>query len=686
MGKRKKKEANLNMPRRKRADELAAAAAKEAQEEARLGEVSADVPMADLVASFADELRCGLCAEIFTDPCTLPCGHNFCRACAEERLHGKGVYKNECPHERCTQPCYVKDLERNHTIASIVSTLRDGVAPFAPGFDRARGRGGLPGKADTKQKRKKAAETDVAVANGDDGKGTTAAMDAHGGVPTLEECARLVKEIREIDAVSDYLRRELTQLRAKREAREAKEAKRLLSRASVDAGPRVEPQVGTQTKEGGGAVETQTQTQTQAALGQCARLNMTQARHLYLMAHGTAPKKGTTLKKLRAAAAVFDPDVVAAVLSAQDGDDEDPGSNPASDEHEQAEARRKRRETVAAERATLIVPPGERRRAVGVAPPSRVFTFTQATGGGKENAAATTTNAGESNKSRFAADVARLNRLDPDGAIAVYAEEVGASTPLPRAATHLLFDNGRRFDNFTDASRVVAKRTVRYLEAVLRGVWVIHVDYMKDCASAGKWLDEREYELRDAGITQSTKFKRKREAIGVDGSSDALDALDPHMLELGPPGGRKRAAEGAIGVFVGERVRVASLPADVPVTLTEFSRLLELGGAVVSIGPASDLPSPPSPSLRVSDSQDQVPESQPFGCEFGGTQGGVVVSAVKSGQPPTAIVVSDIKELDGDVARRDLAVDWHWVFHSIVHHRALDKEPYLRALLETGNT
>jgi len=121
------------------------------------------------------------------------------------------------------------------------------------------------------------------------------------------------------------------------------------------------------------------------------------------------------------------------------------------------------------------------------------------------------------------------------------------------------------------------------------------------------------------------------------------------------------------------------------VTLTEFSRLLELGGAVVSIGPASDLPSPPSPSLRVSDSQDQVPESQPFGCEFGGTQGGVVVSAVKSGQPPTAIVVSDIKELDGDAARRDLAVDWHWVFHSIVHHRALDKEPYLRALLETGH-
>ena len=39
---------------------------------------------------------------------------------------------------------------------------------------------------------------------------------------------------------------------------------------------------------------------------------------------------------------------------------------------------------------------------------------------------------------------------------------------------------------------------------------------------------------------------------------------------------------------------------------------------------------------------------------------------------------------DDDAAGGGVAVDWHWVFHSIVHHRALDKEPYRRALLDAG--
>ena len=306
MGKRKKKEANLNMPRKKRADELAAAEAKEAEEEARLREASSDVPLADLVASFADELRCQLCSEIFEDPCTLPCGHNFCRACAEERLHGKGVYKNECPHERCTQPCYVKDLERNHTIASIVATLRDAFAPFAAGFDRSRGREPSAARADANHGKKNA------DAGRDDERGDADGVPTlEGGVPTLEggvpattkdgvpameECARLAEEIREIDAVANYLRRELEKIRAARAARAAEDA--------AAAAP-----CGTQT-------QTQTQGGSTQALGQCARLNMTQARHLYLMAHGEAPKRGATLKKLRAAAAKLDPDVVAAVLGA----------------------------------------------------------------------------------------------------------------------------------------------------------------------------------------------------------------------------------------------------------------------------------------------------------------------------------------------------------------------------------
>ena len=321
MGKRKKTEANLNMPRKKRADELAAAEAKEAEEEARLREASSDVPLADLVASFADELRCQLCSEIFEDPCTLPCGHNFCRACAEERLHGKGVYKNECPHERCTQPCYVKDLERNHTIASIVATLRDAVAPFAAGFDRARGREPPAARADANQGKKNAdagwddergdadgvPTTEDGVPTTEDGVPTTTEdgvpTTTEDGVPTTtEECGRLAEEIREIDAVANYLQRELEKIRAARAAKAA--------RAAEDAAAARGTQAQTQT-------QTQTQRGSTQALGQCARLNMTQARHLYLMAHGEAPKRGATLKKLRAAAAKLDPDVVAAVLGAE---------------------------------------------------------------------------------------------------------------------------------------------------------------------------------------------------------------------------------------------------------------------------------------------------------------------------------------------------------------------------------
>ena len=271
---------------------------------------------------------------------------------------------------------------------------------------------------------------------------------------------------------------------------------------------------------------------------------MTQARHLYLMAHGEAPKRGATLKKLRAAAAKLDPDVVAAVLGAED-EVQVAGSNPDGDEERTRNARnarndanRRRRETVAAEGvAAAAVPAGERRRARGgaAAAPCRVFTFTRSSGG-KENDG--DGNVSESNKTRFAADVARLNRLDPDGRVAVYAEEAGASTPLPPSVTHLLFDNGRRFDNFLDASRVVAKRTVRYLEAILRGIWVLHVDYMKDSASAGRWLDEREYELRDAGIANGAFAA----AINKNGQE-----TDKNVDDLGPPGAgsaRRRARRG----------------------------------------------------------------------------------------------------------------------------------------------
>jgi hypothetical protein len=37
----------------------------------------------------------------------------------------------------------------------------------------------------------------------------------------------------------------------------------------------------------------------------------------------------------------------------------------------------------------------------------------------------------------------------------------------------------------------------RYLEAILHGCWVLHVDYLANCATAGYWLPEEGFEIRD---------------------------------------------------------------------------------------------------------------------------------------------------------------------------------------------
>ena len=71
------------------------------------------------VGNMGAHLTCGLCGELFNDPCTLPCGHCFCKECITSRLVGKGVYKNECPDSKCTHPAFQKDLVVNQTLASV---------------------------------------------------------------------------------------------------------------------------------------------------------------------------------------------------------------------------------------------------------------------------------------------------------------------------------------------------------------------------------------------------------------------------------------------------------------------------------------------------------------------------------------------------------------------------------------
>uniref|UniRef100_A0A1B8Y506 Uncharacterized protein n=1 Tax=Xenopus tropicalis TaxID=8364 RepID=A0A1B8Y506_XENTR len=70
-------------------------------------------------ADLRDELSCSICLSIYTDPVSLPCGHNFCRGCIGGVLgtqEGSGAYScPECRAEYRERPA----LPRNRALGNI---------------------------------------------------------------------------------------------------------------------------------------------------------------------------------------------------------------------------------------------------------------------------------------------------------------------------------------------------------------------------------------------------------------------------------------------------------------------------------------------------------------------------------------------------------------------------------------
>ncbi|XP_075061389.1 E3 ubiquitin/ISG15 ligase TRIM25-like [Mixophyes fleayi] len=74
-------------------------------------------------ADLRKELDCSICLNIYTDPVTLTCGHNFCRDCIDRVLDSQevsGVYT--CPE--CRAECQERPvLQRNITLCNIVGSF-----------------------------------------------------------------------------------------------------------------------------------------------------------------------------------------------------------------------------------------------------------------------------------------------------------------------------------------------------------------------------------------------------------------------------------------------------------------------------------------------------------------------------------------------------------------------------------
>ncbi|XP_068118099.1 E3 ubiquitin/ISG15 ligase TRIM25-like [Hyperolius riggenbachi] len=72
-------------------------------------------------ADVRDELNCSICLEMYTDPVTLKCGHNFCRACIDHYLDSQeqDYAGYNCPECRATFH-HRADLQKNITLCNVV--------------------------------------------------------------------------------------------------------------------------------------------------------------------------------------------------------------------------------------------------------------------------------------------------------------------------------------------------------------------------------------------------------------------------------------------------------------------------------------------------------------------------------------------------------------------------------------
>ncbi|XP_037769624.1 zinc finger protein RFP-like isoform X2 [Chelonia mydas] len=85
------------------------------------------------VESLQEEATCPVCLEYFTDPVTLECGHNFCRACIAQCWEGPDTAAS-CP--QCRETVQQRNLRPNRQLANVVEIAK------RLSFQAAKGAGG----------------------------------------------------------------------------------------------------------------------------------------------------------------------------------------------------------------------------------------------------------------------------------------------------------------------------------------------------------------------------------------------------------------------------------------------------------------------------------------------------------------------------------------------------------------
>ncbi|XP_048017924.1 zinc-binding protein A33-like [Megalobrama amblycephala] len=78
---------------------------------------SEDKNLSSSSGPLAEELQCSICLDVFTDPVSTPCGHNFCRSCLSQCWNNSHTYK--CP--LCKEAFRRRpDLKINTTLREVV--------------------------------------------------------------------------------------------------------------------------------------------------------------------------------------------------------------------------------------------------------------------------------------------------------------------------------------------------------------------------------------------------------------------------------------------------------------------------------------------------------------------------------------------------------------------------------------